>query len=145
MKTQTYDNLEITEVRRGADRFAKVSYPIRYGRFTEIKTADHVFQFDLNGRIKFINGLNDNWPHPAEWLKRTAGNDWVYYSTGGYAGVVEAIGEYYLPNLRYPTNALIGGKPFREKHIHTLVSNWYGILNQMVPDLVTKEKELEDW
>ena len=117
VETATLDNLEITVDRQGADRFAKVSYPIRYGRFAEIKTADHLFQFNLNGEIKFISGLNGNWPHPAEWLKRTDGNDWTYYSTGGYRGVFAVLGEYYRPCLAYPSNSLWEYDPFADPRI----------------------------
>jgi radical SAM superfamily enzyme YgiQ (UPF0313 family) len=62
-------------------------------------------------------------------LKRTAGNDWNYYSTGGYTGVFEATGEYYLPNFRYPTNNLLGGQPFLQTEVAELVDNWHQILS----------------
>ncbi|MDA3788020.1 MAG: radical SAM protein [Desulfobacula sp.] len=61
------------------------------------------------------------------------GDDWVYYSTGGYSGVFEALGEYYLPNLTYPTNSLLGGKPFEESGVDDIVKNWYQIISQL-PD-----------
>ncbi len=117
VETYTLNNLEITVDRQGADRFAKVSYPIRYGRYAEIKTADHLFQFNLNGEIKYISGLNGNWPHPAEWLKRTDGNDWTYYSTGGYRGVFAVLGEYYRPCLAYPSNSIWEYDPFADPRI----------------------------
>ena len=117
MPTHRLHNLEITLNRRGAARFAKVSYPIRYGRYNEIKTPDYVFQFNLNGRIRYISGLNGNWPHPAEWLKRTDGNDWVYYSTGGYRGVLAVLGEYYRPCLSYPSNPIWEYDPFADDRV----------------------------
>ena len=71
------------------------------------------FQFNLNGEVKYITGTGPDWPHPAEWLKRTIGNDWVYYSTGSYyTGVVDLFGEYYLPCPSYPTNTLFRENPF---------------------------------
>ena len=117
MTTYKTKNFEIDLNRQGADRYTKVSYPIRYGRFAEVKTADYLFQFDLNGRVKYISGLNGNWPHPAEWLKRTAGNDWIYYSTGGYRGVFAMLGEYYRPCLTYPSNAVWAYDPFADPRI----------------------------
>jgi len=118
-KLETYplNQLEITLNRPGAARYAKVSYPIRYGRLAEIKTADYLFQFNLNGEIKYISGLNGNWPHPAEWLKRTAGNDWIYYSTGGYRGVLAVLGEYYRPCLPYPSNSVWEYDPFADSRV----------------------------
>ncbi len=87
----------------------KASFPLRYGRYSEIRTSDYEYLFDLNGAIKFIRGLNANWRHPAEQLKRTDGNDWVYYSVGdasGANGIISWLGEYYLPCLPYPSNSI---------------------------------------
>ncbi len=117
METYKLNRLEITLNRRGADRFAKVSYPIRYGRFAEVKTPDYLFQFNLNGEIKYISGRNGNWPHPSEWLKRTGGNDWLYYSSGGYRGVFSVLGEYYRPCLPYPSNSIWEYDPFADPRI----------------------------
>lgn len=36
----------------GSRRYEKVSYPIRYGQLSEIITAGHCFQFNLNWEIK---------------------------------------------------------------------------------------------
>lgn len=116
--------LEITLDRQGADRFTKASYPIRYGRFCEIKTRKHLFEFNLNGEIKFIRGLNRDWPHPAEWLKRTDADDWVFYYTGGYRGIFHALGEYYLPCLPYPSNSVYRYDPFADPGIRQAFTSW---------------------
>ena len=108
------ENLEITFGKQGADRFAKVSYPIRYGRFCEIKTPGYLFQLNLNGEIKYIRGLNGNWPHPAEWLKRTDADDWVFYSVGEYNKIFSLLGEYYLPYLPYSSNSIWQHNPFAD-------------------------------
>jgi len=50
----------------GSAKIAKESFPLRYGKYSLIRTADHEFGFNLNGEIKFIRGLSPNWPHPAE-------------------------------------------------------------------------------
>lgn len=91
MEAHTRDNLEITLDRQGADRFQKVSYPIRCGRYCAIKTPDYLFEFNLNAEIRYIRGLNGSWPHPAEWLKRTDANDWVFYSTDHDRSLIELI------------------------------------------------------
>jgi len=106
MESYRLENIEVTPEKKGFREFAKVSYPIRYGRFSEIQTPDYTFQFNLNGEIKFIQGRGQTWPHPGEWLKRTVGNDWLYYSAGSYNGIVDLIGEYYYPCLPYPSNSL---------------------------------------
>ena len=124
MEHYRLNNLDITLEREGAKRFTKASYPIRYGRYSEIETRDYRFQFNLNGDIKYIRGLNRDWPHPAEWLKRTEADDWVYYSAGGYRGVFHALGEYYLPCLSYPSNSVYGHNPFSEGNIQKAFTAW---------------------
>jgi len=125
MESYQIDGLNITLNKMGSCEFSKVSYPIRYGRFSEIKTPDYIFQFNLKGEIKFIQGLGRNWPDPSEWLKRTVGNDWVYYSTGGYSGVYDAFGEYYLPCPSYPSNALIVNDPFNHSEVKAAIRSWH--------------------
>lgn len=112
----------------GSQKYEKVSFPLKTGIFSRIETHEHILEFNLNHEITHAKTKNGNWRDPSEWLKRSAGNDWIYYSTGGYSGVFEAIGEYYLPNLTYPTNSLVGGSPFKESAIDTLVRHWYDII-----------------
>ena len=118
------DDLHITTNREGSREFAKVSYPVRYGRYSEIRTTDYLFQFNLNGEIKFIHGLGKTWPDPLEWLKRTEGNDWIYYSTGGYSGAYDSFGEYYLPCPSYVTNAIYVNDPFDDKAVSSAITAW---------------------
>ncbi|RPH48609.1 MAG: radical SAM protein [Desulfobacteraceae bacterium] len=99
----------ISVEKQSPGKIAKASFPLRYGTCSEIKTSEYEFLFNLNGEIKFIRGLNVNWSHPAEQLKRTNGNDWVYYSVGdksGDKGIISWLGEYYLPCLPYPSNSI---------------------------------------
>jgi len=126
MRTEAFrlSDLEITVDKKGAKQFSKVSYPIRYGRVSEIKAPEYIFQFNLNGEIKYIRGLTRSWPHPAEWLKRTDANDWVYYSVGGYNGIFYLIGEYYLPCLPYPTNSIWQYNPFANSDIQKAMTAW---------------------
>ncbi|MGD8942663.1 MAG: radical SAM protein, partial [Desulfobacterales bacterium] len=101
MECYRLDNFSVAVDKHGADRYTKASYPVRYGRYGEIKSADYLFEYNLNAEIKTIRGLNGNWPHPAEWLKRTVANDWVYYSVGRYHRLYSFLGEYYLPCMPY--------------------------------------------
>lgn len=111
--------------KNGSKRYAKVSYPIRCGVYSELETDDYIFHFNLNHEIIRAFGKTARWPHPQEWLKRTIGNDWIYYSTGGYTGVFETTGEYYLPNLPYPANKSIGGNPFLKEEVTALIQQWH--------------------
>lgn len=99
--------------RQGASSYAKTSYPIRYGRYHELRYGDYLVQCNLRGEVKYIMSRHADWPHPSEWLKRSEGGNWIYYSTGGYySGVFDLLGEYYLPCLGYPSNNLSSENPF---------------------------------
>ncbi|OGP91615.1 MAG: hypothetical protein A2156_15175 [Deltaproteobacteria bacterium RBG_16_48_10] len=124
MKSYQIDDLTITLNKEGAREFSKVSFPIRYGLFSEIRTPDYLFQFNLNGEIKYIQGRGSTWPHPEEWLKRTVANDWVYYSAGDYRGVYDLMGEFYLPCLPYPSNALVDNHPFEKNDVQSAIHSW---------------------
>ena len=124
MHSYRLNDLEITIEKQGADRYTKASYPVRYGRFSEIRTPDYLFEFNLNGEIKTIRGLNSNWPHPAEWLKRTDANDWVFYSVGRYHRLFSFLGEYYLPCLSYPSNSPWQYNPFENDTIQKALAAW---------------------
>jgi hypothetical protein len=114
MKVFQLDNMRISLDKEGAKTYSKTSYPIRYGRYAEIDYDGYILQCNLNGEIKHITGTGPDWPHPAEWLKRTIGNDWVYYSTGSYyAGTVDLFGEFYMPCPAYFTNSIFREDPFR--------------------------------
>jgi hypothetical protein len=146
MESYQFDNLIITLQKEGSKEFSKVSFPIRYGRFSEIKTKDNIFQFNLNGEIKYIQGIRQDWPHPAEWLKRTAGNDWVYYSAGDYKDIYDYFGEYYFPYLSYSSNSIMDGNPFNDpavifskKSLQTLQAK----MNELISGL--KPKSLKDF
>ena len=108
----------------GARRYEKVSYPLYYGEYSILETADCLLHFNREGEIIRAKGKGAGWPHRNEWLKRTLGNDWLYYSTGGYTGVFETLGEFYLPNLPYPTNNLLGGHPLKDNAVRQIINDW---------------------
>lgn len=116
---------------QGRQEYAKMSYPLKYGNFSRLETSDFIFEFNLNQELKHARAKTRQWLHPQEWLKRTIGNDWVYYSTGGYAGVFDSIGEYYLPNFMYTTNSLLGGKPFNDPEVARLSQHWHRTLSEI--------------
>ncbi len=124
MESYPLDHFIITLDKEGSREFSKVSFPMRHGRFAEIRTPEHLFQFNLNGEIKFIQGLTRTWSHPAEWLKRTVGDDWVYYSAGDYKGIYDYFGEYYFPYLSYPSNSIMEGDPFNDPPVISALNSF---------------------
>jgi hypothetical protein len=137
VKTHLIEGLKITPEISGKRRHTKTSYPVRYGRFAEIETNRYIYQFNLNGEIKHIKGKSGHWPHPAEWLKRTLANDWVYYSTGSYNDVHALTGEYYLPCPSYPSNGVRGGAPFEYGEVKAAFKFWRR-LQMLLPELAQK-------
>jgi len=125
------EDLTLIPGKEGARNYTKVSYPITYGRYSEIRTGSHIFQFNLNGEIKTIKGMTFCWPNPLEWLKRTTANDWVYYSAGGYTGVYDALGEYYLPCFDYPSNIISNRNPFKEDAVKSAITAWKDLLDTL--------------
>ncbi len=127
MASYRLNNMAITIEKEGADRFTKASFPIRFGKYNEIRTSEYEFQFNLKGEIKFIRGLNVNWPHPSESLKRTDGNDWIFYSVGSVGignGIIKWLGEYYLPCLPYPSNSIWEFNPYTDSNIMMAFAAW---------------------
>ncbi|MBT8370688.1 MAG: radical SAM protein [Deltaproteobacteria bacterium] len=109
------EQLVITVEKNGSRRFIKSGQPTRFGKYAEIRTLNHEFHFNLNGQIRFIRGLSNHWPHPFESLKRTDGNDWVYYTVGAaikQQGIRNWLGEYYLPCFAYRSNAIVNFTPY---------------------------------
>ncbi len=124
MSDLSLEDLEISIEKHGVRQHDKLSYPVRYEHYSEIQSRDHIFQFNLNAEPKFLQGKNRNWPHPAEWLKRTLGNDWVYYFSGGYTNVFDCLGEYYVPCFSYPSNTLWTREPFQDKNVQDGLKAW---------------------
>ncbi|MFO7884762.1 MAG: radical SAM protein [Desulfobacteraceae bacterium] len=140
-ETFNHKNLKISLNINGANKYTKISYPLKYGIYSELETDKFIFHFNLNHEIIRAKSRDKKWIHPLEWLKRTVGNDWVYYSSGGYAGVFEAIGEYYLPNFQYPTNALTGGRPFKTRAVDKIIRTWHNELLKISESAcITNEK-----
>ncbi|MBI4765386.1 MAG: hypothetical protein HY787_12400 [Deltaproteobacteria bacterium] len=128
----------------GATRYDKVSYPVHYGRLVQITTSGHCFQFNLNGEIKYLQGTGRNWPHPSEWLKRTAGNHWVYYDSDSYNQVFDYLGEYYLPYFMYPSNHLGRANPFLEASVQEALSAFRGLPGELRDALETDHWSAEE-
>ncbi len=142
--------MRVTLNREGPRKYGKSSYPVRYGQYSEVEYDAFRFQFNLNGEVKYIAGTSPEWPHPAEWLKRTLGNDWVYYSTGSYySGVVDLFGEYYLPCPAYPTNTLFREDPFARPGVASAfqrleeLESLLGSISQRPPD--REQREIKDF
>ena len=149
MHSSYLNSIAISVEKQGPARVKKARLPLRHGKYSEIRTSDYEFMFNLNGEIKFIRGLNSKWPHPAEQLKRTDGNDWVFYSVGDDSsenGIISWLGEYYLPCLPYTSNSILEINYCSNHDVMNAFAAWsqlYGDLHEFRRDhLHTKAKEL---
>ncbi len=122
----------ITPEKKGADAYTKISYPLRFGVFTEIRNKLYTYQFNLNGEIKTIQGRGQALLDAAEWLKRTVGNDWVYFSAGGYTGAYDFTGEYYVPCLPYDSNTVYGNGRFESPEVINAFAAWDQLQQRLV-------------
>ncbi len=119
--------LMISVEKKGPDKLIKQTFPLRFGKYSEIRTPDFEFCFNMNGEIKSVRGLKPDWPHPAEQFKRTSGNDWVYYTVGdksGSDGIISWMGEYYLPCLPYVSNQVWEINYFSNPVIMNALAEW---------------------
>ncbi|MBA3037401.1 MAG: radical SAM protein [Desulfobacterium sp.] len=105
-------------IESGLDKYSKATHPIRYGNYIKIRTEGYEYIFDLNGRAKIISGKRHNdWPRE-DWLKRTKGNDWIFYTAGmGYSNAFAYEGEYYTLCLNYNSNSVFDYKPFKSQYV----------------------------
>lgn len=140
--TFSRDSLRITLKKAGANKYTKMSYPIHSGVYTEVETNNFCLHFNLNNEVIRAKGKGRKWAHPHEWLKRNMGNDWIYYSTGGYTGVLEATGEYYLPNLPYTTNGLLGGNPFANEPVTRMIMDWPTLFTKAISSQTDLPKDI---
>jgi hypothetical protein len=122
--TDTKQKIIIDPFIRGSSKYLKISYPMRFGRYGQIRTPSYIFSFHPNGEIRTIQGRTGGWLISAEWLKRTAGGDWQYFSAGGYAGAFNYTGEYYIPCLPYQSNTLFGADAFERQEIKEAFAAW---------------------
>ena len=116
------NDYNITIDKKGSKEYSKVSYPIRFGTYSIIETPDYIYHFNLNGCIKIIQSKDKNWPQD-EWIKKTEGNDWVYYTPGIYTGLFSYIGEYYLPCFSYKSNSIFAYDPFVNDSVENAIKS----------------------
>ncbi|MDV6253465.1 hypothetical protein [Vibrio sp. EA2] len=148
-------SIRITLNKHGQSDYIKQRSPITYGLYTEVETKSMLLRFNLCNEIIQAQGRDDTWPCDQEYLKRTAGNDWVYYSTSGYAGRWETItdaafsanvrfrvpdpyqeiqsttGEYYRANLPYASNGITGDDPFSLPSVQHIITGWHRELRRI--------------
>ena len=54
MKFLQQQNLMISVGKAGSEKLIRQTFPLRFGKYSEIRTPDFEFCFNLNGEIKSI-------------------------------------------------------------------------------------------
>jgi hypothetical protein len=117
MERYRLNDLEIIFDFGGRDDWGKFSFPAWYGLPVKINWNEYEFDFNLLGNLKRIGGKSSVWPNPSEWLKRTDGNDLVYYGTYAYQYSYDLIKNYYVPYTGRYDSALFKERPLESSHV----------------------------
>jgi tRNA A37 methylthiotransferase MiaB len=97
MERYQLEELEIIFDCAGRDDWGKFSFPVWYGIPVKMNWREYRYDFNLRGGLKKVSGGSRVWPDPQEILKRTDGNDLIYYGTHGYESSYDLIKNYYVP------------------------------------------------
>jgi len=113
------EELEIIFDCAGRDDWGKFSFPVWYGIPVKMNWREYRYDFNLRGGLKKVSGGPRVWPDPQDVLKRTDGNDLIYYGTHGYESSYDLIKNYYVPfNGMYGSDLFaenpLEGRPVRQ-------------------------------
>jgi hypothetical protein len=118
MERYQCEDVEITFDRAGRDDWGKFSFPVWYGIPVKVNWRDYEFDFNLRGGLKRLAGHHNVWPDPRDLLKRTDGNDFIYYGTDdGYDAGYDLIKNYYVPYNGRSDCDLFRSTPLTGRHV----------------------------
>jgi hypothetical protein len=97
MERYQLEEMEVIFDCAGRDDWGKFSFPVWYGIPVKVNWRGYSYDFNLRGGLKRLTGKRSVWPDPQALLKRTDGNDFIYYGTTGYESSYTLIKNYYVP------------------------------------------------
>ncbi len=119
------DCMVISPGHRGRSDYTPLSMPVSYGIRDKVKFKGFGLEFDMNGAIKYIYGLDpERWPDPTARLKLTLANEWIYLDPSGYDDVFALTGRYYLPRSRKWDRLLFSDDIFNSSFILDALACW---------------------
>ncbi len=128
MERYQLEDMEVIFDCAGRDDWGKFSFPVWYGIPVKINWRGYKYDFNLRGGLKKVAGKPSVWPDPQEVLKRTDGNDLIYYGTYGYESSYDLVKNYYVPfNGRYDCD-IFTGKPLEGRHVRQALSAFDGLV-----------------
>jgi hypothetical protein len=130
MERYQLEDLEIIFDSAGRDDWGKYSFPVWYGIPVKINWRGYYYDFNLRGGLKKIAGRPSVWPEPQDVLKRTDGNQFIYYGTFGYESSYDLIKNYYVPfNGRYDGD-IFPVKPLEGRHVGQALESFDGLVEE---------------
>jgi len=118
------DDIDIIFGQQGRKDWGKYTFPVVYGLPIKVKWNKYEYDFNLRNTLKRISGRPPSWPNQLEQLKRTAGNDYIYYGIFGYEATYYMIKNYYVPFNGVSDPPVFNEEPFCEDHIPKALSSY---------------------
>ena len=117
IETVQVDDIRLIFGQEGRQDWAKFTFPVTYGLPVKVRWNKYDYDFNLKGNLKKISGRPPAWPNQLEQLKRTEGNDFIYYGIFGYEATYYMINNYYVPFTGVADPPVFNEEPFSEAHI----------------------------
>lgn len=117
MERYQVEDMEIIFDCTGRDDWGKFSFPVWYGIPVKVNRRGYSYDFNLRGGLKRLTGKMSVWPDPQSTLKRTEGNDYIYYGTTGYESSYDLIGNYYVPFNGVYDFDIFTENPLKGRHV----------------------------
>jgi hypothetical protein len=131
MERYQCEDVEIIFDRGGRDDWGKFSFPVWYGIPVKVNWRGYEFDFNLRGGLKRLAGHRDVWPDPRDMLKRTDGNDFIYYGTDdGYDAGYDLIKSYYVPYNGRSDCDLFTEAPLTGRHVRKALEAFDGLISR---------------
>lgn len=131
MERYFVSDLEIIFDFFGRNDWAKFSFPTWYGIPVKVKWQGYTFDFNLRGGLKRIGGNQSVWINPLEQLKRTDGNDLVYYGTFDYQLSYNLIKNYYVPYTGRDNCGIFNETPLKTPHVEKALKTFDLLIGRM--------------
>jgi radical SAM superfamily enzyme YgiQ (UPF0313 family) len=117
MERYQLEDMEVIFDCAGRDDWGKFSFPVWYGIPVKVNWRGYRVDFNLRGGLKRLTGKMSVWPDPQSLLKRTEGNDFIYYGTSGYESSYDLIKNYYVPFNGVYDYDIFTENPLKGRHV----------------------------
>ena len=118
----TQKEIKITKNLKGTKECRLFSFPVRFGTYHKIETAELELHLSPSWRLTHIQSKSPLWPHPLEWIKIGLGGTKTYYSTIAYGDIAALFQQHYIPICeKYPQIAPYKN-PFEAKVIKDVLT-----------------------